>query len=320
MGRCHTAFNYLPPHRPAHLTDEETEAQRGAALPALHCTLSCGHRRLGPHKVSDPSSKSCLCHPCVTPGKLLHLSESVSKAVKWGCDAGIRDGKLLLQTAQNVLDVSAPPQAPRCPYRNTCHPWATPFSPVISVQHRQGQASAILGGKPLAHSHTDGEQWRAQARQQVAGRVRVRGIQPEWSASSAQAGAAGVRGRGHWEQSTPEPASLSSQLSSPGPFEGSQSFPEMSPPLPKHSSSSFGTQPGHPPSVGAPDTTCQGHAASLWSQSSGLPGYSVPLESWSCPILLESSLPTCGFGSGATIEIRPPPPCLNSSESPSAPS
>ena len=76
LGGCHiAAFNYLPPHHPAHLTAEETEAQRGATLPALHCILSCGHGSLEPHKVSDPSSKSCLCRPCVTPGKLLRLSE-----------------------------------------------------------------------------------------------------------------------------------------------------------------------------------------------------------------------------------------------------
>lgn len=68
----------------------------------------------------------------------------------------------------------------------------------------------------------------------------------------------------------------------------------MSPPLPKHSSPSFRAQPGHPPGDWQQTLPVWDGTASLWSQSSGLPSYSVSLQLvLSHP--LESSLPTCGW-------------------------
>lgn len=149
--------------------------------------------------------------------------------------------------------------------RKACHPWATPFSPMLSIRHGRGQQSwrSPREGKPLAHGHTDGEQWRAgpgSTFQAVRGWGRAaRGVRPEWGAQvAARLGLPGAQSHGHREQEHPNwLRSLLPALSAEAPVKG-----WSCPGCPRLS---LLRGPAWPPTRGsAADTTCLGwHGFSL---------------------------------------------------------
>lgn len=136
-----------------------------------------------------------------------------------------------------------------------------------------------------------------------------------WSAGSAQAGAAGVHSRGHWEHAHPNRLrSFLPALSAEAPLKG-QSFPgcpRLSPNIPPPPSGpSLATRPG----IGSRHYLSGTARLLSGARAQVFPAIRSPY-SWSCPILWNLPfLPVAGRWSCHRNQTTPPP-CLNSSVSP----